>query len=57
MINFAAALPRIREQTDRDLEPSGLPRAKVLATVVRLLEETRIRVGNEECRKKTARMD
>src|SRR2546422_4556121 len=48
---FAAALPKIREQTDRDLERSGMPREKVLATVVRLLEETRIRVGNEEYRK------
>src|ERR1700694_5172740 len=46
MIDFAAALPRIRERTDQDLEPPGLPREKVLATVVRLLEETRIRVGN-----------
>src|SRR6202035_1451546 len=51
MIDFAAALPRIRQRTDRDLERSGLPREKVLATVVRLLEETRIRVGNEAYRK------
>ncbi|GAC1479557.1 MAG: DNA topoisomerase IB [Candidatus Dormibacteria bacterium] len=48
MLAFAEALPRIRERTDRDLELSGMPREKVLATVVRLLEETRIRVGNEE---------
>src|SRR5438128_324188 len=48
---FAAALPKIREQTDRDLERSGMPREKVLAAIVRLLEETRIRVGNEEYRK------
>jgi DNA topoisomerase-1 len=32
----------------RDLAPAGLPREKVLATVVRLLETTLIRVGNEE---------
>src|SRR2546422_7617908 len=51
MLAFAAALPKIREQTDRDLERPGMPREKVLATVVRLLEETRIRVGNEEYRK------
>src|SRR3984893_5698524 len=51
MIDFAAALPRIRQRTDRDLERSGLPREKVLATVVRLLEETRIRVGTEAYRK------
>jgi len=51
MLAFAEALPRIREQTDRDLERPGMPRAKVLAAVVRLLEETRIRVGNDEYRK------
>lgn len=48
---FAEALPRIRAQTDRDLELPGMPRRKLLATVVRLLEETRIRVGNDEYRK------
>lgn len=48
MLAFAEALPKIRERTDADLELPGMPREKVLATVVRLLEETRIRVGNEE---------
>jgi len=48
MIAFAAALPRIRQQTDADLKRSGLPREKVLAAVVQLLEKTLIRVGNEE---------
>lgn len=48
MIDFAAALPKIRERTDTDLRRQGLPREKVLATVVRLLEGTLIRVGNEE---------
>ena len=48
MLAFAEALPKIRERTDHDLELQGMPREKVLATVVRLLEETRIRVGNEE---------
>lgn len=48
LIAFAAVLPRIREQVQRDLSLSGLPRPKVLATVVRLLEATAIRVGNEE---------
>ena len=48
MLAFAEALPKIRERTDKDLELHGMPREKVLATVVRLLEETRIRVGNEE---------
>lgn len=51
MLAFAEALPRIRAQTDRDLELPDMPRRKVLATVVRLLEETRIRVGNDEYRK------
>src|SRR6266480_1441797 len=51
MLAFAEALPKIREQTDRDLERPGLPREKVLASIVRLLEDTRIRVGNEEYRK------
>jgi DNA topoisomerase-1 len=48
MIAFAKALPRIRRRVDRDLALPGLPREKVLAAVVRLLEATRIRVGNEE---------
>src|SRR6266480_5126878 len=51
MLAFAESLPRIREHTDRDLERPDLPREKVLATIVRLLEETRIRVGNDEYRK------
>ncbi len=48
MIPFARALPRIRRRVARDLARPGLPREKVLATVVRLLEVTRMRVGNEE---------
>jgi DNA topoisomerase-1 len=48
LIEFARALPRIRRRTDRDLRKRGLPREKVLALVVRLLETTLIRVGNEE---------
>lgn len=48
MIAFAEALPRIRRRVERDLERPGLEREKVLATVVRLLETTLIRVGNEE---------
>ena len=48
MIAFGKALPRIRERTERDLKLPGLPREKVLSTVVRLLEETLIRVGNAE---------
>jgi DNA topoisomerase-1 len=48
LIAFAEALPAIRRRTDRDLRRSGLPREKVLAAVVQLLEKTLIRVGNEE---------
>jgi DNA topoisomerase-1 len=48
MLAFAEALPRIRERCDRDLARAGLPREKVLAAVVRLLESTLIRVGNDE---------
>jgi DNA topoisomerase-1 len=48
MLAFSKALPRIRRRVSQDLRLPGLPRDKVLATVVRLLETTRIRVGNEE---------
>jgi DNA topoisomerase-1 len=48
LIEFARALPRIRRRTDRDLRRRSLPREKVLALVVRLLEATLIRVGNDE---------
>jgi DNA topoisomerase-1 len=45
---FARALPKIRARIDADLRRHGLPREKVLATIVRLLETTLIRVGNAE---------
>jgi DNA topoisomerase-1 len=48
MVAFANALPGIRAAVSRDLARPGLPREKVLATVVSLLESTMIRVGNEE---------
>lgn len=48
MVAFGRALPRIRRRVERDLSLPGLPREKVLATVVSLLEATRIRVGNRE---------
>jgi DNA topoisomerase I len=48
MQSFAAALPKIRARTAADLARPGLPRKKVLATVVQLLEKSLIRVGNEE---------
>ena len=48
MTAFAAALPEIRKQVQEDLDLPGMPKQKVLATVVRLLETTSIRVGNDE---------
>ncbi|HET8648345.1 MAG TPA: DNA topoisomerase IB, partial [Vicinamibacteria bacterium] len=48
LLEFACALPLIRQRVDHDLARRGLPREKVLATVVRLLEKTLIRVGNDE---------
>jgi DNA topoisomerase-1 len=48
MMIFGAALPAIRERVEQDLGLPGLPRPKVLATIVRLMETTLIRVGNEE---------
>jgi DNA topoisomerase-1 len=48
MINFGQALPLIRREVDRGLKLPGLPREKVLATIVYLLEATMMRVGNEE---------
>jgi DNA topoisomerase-1 len=48
MLAFALALPRIRRRVKRDLGRRGMPREKALATVVRLLESTLIRVGNDE---------
>jgi DNA topoisomerase I len=51
MVDFANVLPAIRERVDHDLSLPGLPREKVLAAVVRLLEQSRIRIGNEEYKK------
>jgi DNA topoisomerase I len=48
MLVFASVLPQIRERVDTDLGRRGLPREKVLAAVVRLLELTHIRVGSDE---------
>lgn len=48
MLTFAATLPRIRRHVARDLSKRGLPRQRLLAAVVRLLETSRIRIGNEE---------
>lgn len=48
IVQFAELLPTIRARVDADMRLPGLPREKVLATVVRLLEVTLIRVGNAE---------
>lgn len=45
---FCSALPKLRAKVDRDLSRSGLQRERVLAAVVRLLERTLMRVGNDE---------
>jgi DNA topoisomerase-1 len=52
MLEFGLALPAIRERTQHDLALPGLPREKVLATIVRLFEATLIRIGNEEYARK-----
>jgi DNA topoisomerase I len=51
MAAFGEALPGIRARVEHDMRLSGTPREKVLAAVVRLLETTCIRVGNEEYKK------
>ncbi|HEV2005459.1 MAG TPA: hypothetical protein VGQ85_02495, partial [Candidatus Limnocylindrales bacterium] len=48
MVRFGELLPRIRRRVTRDLRARGLPRDKVVAAVVRLLELTLLRVGNDE---------
>ncbi len=48
MLIFGQQLPRIRKQVDHDLGLPGMPRRKVVAAVVRLLERTLARIGNEE---------
>ena len=48
MLEFSEVLPALRQRVERDLRARGLTRRKVLATVVRLLDKTLIRVGNDE---------
>src|SRR5690349_9584670 len=48
MIAFGESLPDMRKQVEKDLKLSGLAREKVLATIVELLDTTRIRIGNQE---------
>jgi len=48
VLAFGRALPKLRKRVDEDLARRGLPREKVLAAVIRVMEMTLIRVGNEE---------
>ena len=48
MPGFGEALPRLRRCLRRDLAQKGLPREKVLAVIVSLLDATRVRIGNAE---------
>ena len=48
LIDFAKLLPRIRQRVDDDMSRRGIPREKVLATVVSLLDKSLVRVGNGE---------
>ncbi|HEU4531309.1 MAG TPA: hypothetical protein VFR59_08980 [Steroidobacteraceae bacterium] len=48
MVEFAEALPRLRRRLSADLARRGLPREKVLALIVSLLDVTRVRIGNAE---------
>lgn len=48
MVAFGHALPGIRRRVEEDLSQRGLPREKALAAVVRLLDVSHIRIGNEE---------
>jgi len=48
MVAFGEALPKLRRRLARDLKLEGLPREKVLAAVVMLLDTTRARIGNVE---------
>ena len=49
--SFAVALPSIRKQVDKDLNRKNLPYEKVIALVIKLIETTNIRIGNEAYRK------
>ena len=46
LVTFAEALPTLREQVDRDLRRGGMPRERVLASIVWMLDNTMIRIGN-----------
>ena len=48
LLDFAGLLPKLRAQVERDLKRPGLPRERVLAAIVRLMELTLFRIGNTE---------
>lgn len=48
VLAFGATLPKLRRRVRRDLALPGLPRDKVLALIVRLLDDTLIRIGNDD---------
>ena len=48
LIPFGEALPQLRERLEKDLSLKGMPREKVVAAVIELLEKTLIRIGNQE---------
>jgi DNA topoisomerase-1 len=48
MLDFGKSLPKIRRRVRRDMRQPGLPREKVIAIVIKLLESTLIRIGNDE---------
>lgn len=52
MLVFGRVLPAIRDRVRQDLSRPGLPKAKVVAAIVALLEKTIMRVGNEEYARK-----
>ena len=52
MAAFGEQLPKIRKQVALDLEQDGWPKTKVIALIIRLMEETHIRIGNEQYAKR-----
>lgn len=51
MHSFGKKLPKIRKQLEQDLEKKGWPKEKVVALIIRLMEETHIRIGNSQYEK------
>lgn len=52
MASFGEQLPKIRQQVDLDIDQKGWPKTKVIALIIRLMEETHIRIGNEQYAKR-----